>query len=81
MEFNISLPKTKAGKAAILVLGCRLTKMVHLCATGHESTRADWAFLFLNAVLELHGEPLELMSDRDTALPVHSGLRFASLCK
>ena len=65
MDFITSLPKTKAGKTAILVFVCRLTKMVHMCATVNECTSADCAFLFLNTVFKLHGSPLELVSDRD----------------
>ncbi len=66
MDFITSLPKTKAGKTAILVFVCRLTKMVHMCATVNECTSADCAFLFLSTVFKLHGAPLELVSDRDT---------------
>ncbi len=40
MDFITSLPKTKAGKTAILVFVCRLTKMVHMCATVNECTSA-----------------------------------------
>ena len=47
MDFITALPKTKAGKTAILVFVCRLTKMVHMCATVNECSSQNCAFLFL----------------------------------
>ena len=78
MDFITALPKTKAGKTAILVFVCRLTKMVHMCATVNECSSQDCAFLFLNTVFKLHGAPLELISDRDTRF---TSAVWAELCE
>ena len=78
MDFITSLPKTKAGKTAILVFVCRLTKMVHMCATVNECTSADCAFLFWNTNLSCMELLWSWCLTETPALPVLPGQRCAS---
>ena len=62
----VSLPKTKKGHTAILVVVDKLTKMTHFAACKNESTVADMATLFYQMIWKLHGIPLRITSDRGT---------------
>ena len=60
----VSLPKTKKGHTAVLVVVDKLTKMTHFAACKNESTAKDMARLFVDMVWKLHGLPLRLTTDR-----------------
>ena len=60
----VSLPKTKQGHTAILVVVDKLTKMTHFAPCKNESTAKDIAKLFVDKVWKLHGLPLRLTTDR-----------------
>lgn len=64
MDFITQLPKTAQGYDAILVVVCRLTKMIHLIPTYPTVNSAGTASLFRDHVWKLHGIPTDLVSDR-----------------
>ena len=73
-----SLPKTKHGYTAILVVVDRLTKMTHFMPCKNESTAQDMARLFVDHVWKHHGMPLFITTDRG---PEFTNKFIASLCE
>jgi hypothetical protein len=59
------LPKTKSGHDAIAVFVDKLTKMVHLAPTKTTVTAPEFAQLYFNNVVRLHGLQRSIVSDRD----------------
>ena len=66
MDFIQQLPRTKTGFDAILVVVCRLTKMVHIIPTTNECTAEGFAKLYRDHIWKLHGVPLDIVTDRGT---------------
>ena len=64
MDFITSLPLTKAGFNAILVVVDRLTKMAHLIPCKDTTTSEQFAELFFDNIIRLHGVPKSTVSDR-----------------
>jgi hypothetical protein len=64
-DLMTDLPRTRAGHTAIVVFVDRLTKMVHIAPTTTQCTAEDFARLFLDNVVKLHGLPRKIISDRD----------------
>jgi len=64
IDFIVKLPRTASGHTAVLVIVDRLSKMVHFVPTTSDVTSAEFAQLFLNNVVRLHGLPTEIVSDR-----------------
>ena len=65
MDFHPALPLTARGYSCLLVVICRLSKMIHLIATKNEATAQAIALLFIQRIFTLHGQPVEIVSDRD----------------
>jgi hypothetical protein len=65
MDLITQLPRSKKGHDAILVMVCKLTKMVHYAATKSNVTAPQVAHLFLQEVVRHHGLPSAILSDRD----------------
>ena len=65
MDLITSLPVTKRGNSAILVMVDRLSKMVHLAATTNSVNAVGIGDLFFDNVIGLHGCPRDIVSDRD----------------
>ena len=63
-DFITGLPVTQNGYDAILVFVCRLTKMVHFVATTTDVDAKEFAKLFFDTVVKLHGVPSDIVSDR-----------------
>ena len=70
MDFIGPLPKSN-GYDAIAVVVDKLTKMIHVMATTTTVTAKEFALLFFDNVVRLHGTPEAVITDRDT--------RFTSL--
>jgi hypothetical protein len=66
MDFLVSLPKTKEGFDAILVIVDRLTKRAKFIATKTTASAEDTADLFMKNYMKDHGLPKTIVSDRDS---------------
>jgi hypothetical protein len=66
MDLITSLPKTRQGHDAIVVMVDRLTKMTHFVAVKGTITAKELADVFYNTVFKLHGMPTSIVSDRDS---------------
>jgi hypothetical protein len=71
MDFITNLPCTDTGFDSILVVTCRLSKLVHLIPTVTTATASDVARLFVNEVVKHHGLPTSIVSDRDAKFTSH----------
>jgi IS30 family transposase len=78
MDFVVKLPKTARGHDAILVLVDRLTKMVHLVPTTESTSATEFAQMFVEHVVKLHGVPESVVSDRG---PQFNSIFWATVCK
>jgi hypothetical protein len=65
MDFIGPLP-TSQGYNAIAVVVDKLTKLVHLIATNTTVTAKEFALIFFNNIVRLHGVPNVIISDRDS---------------
>ncbi|KAE9310844.1 Transposon Ty3-I Gag-Pol polyprotein [Phytophthora rubi] len=66
MDFMVELPKTAAGKDAIMVIVDRLTKRAKFIATNTAATAEETAALFMANYVKDHGVPKSIVSDRDS---------------
>ena len=66
IDILVNLPLTREGFDAILVVICRLTKMVHLIPCRTTDKVMDLAYRYVNGVYRLHGLQDSIVSDRDT---------------
>ena len=64
MDFVEGLPKSE-GKDTILVVVDRLTKLGHFLNLTHPFSTQEVARVFLDSVVQLHGVPKSIVSDRD----------------
>lgn len=64
MDLISQLPRTADGHDSILVIVCRLTKMVHIVATTTTCGALGVAKLYRDHVWKLHGVPKDIVSDR-----------------
>lgn len=71
MDFMVELPETASGHNALLVVVCRLSKMVHLIKTTTQVTAPEVAQLFFDNIVRLHGIPVTIVSDRDSKFTSH----------
>ena len=79
MDFITTLPKTKTGHDAILVVVDRLTKMAHFIPTTTNADAPSTANLFFNHVFRIHGLPKKIISDRDPKFTSHFWKKISSL--
>ncbi|POM61728.1 polyprotein [Phytophthora palmivora] len=66
MDFMTSLPRTEAGKDAIMVIVDRLTKRAKFIARKTSATAEETATLFMVNYVKDHGVPKSIVSDRDS---------------
>ncbi|GMF63521.1 unnamed protein product [Phytophthora fragariaefolia] len=66
MYFMVALPKTAAGKDAIMVIVDRLTKRAKFIATNTAATAEETAALFMANYVKDHGVAKSIVSDRDS---------------
>ena len=60
----MELPRTVSGHDAVVVVVDRMSKMVHIAPTTSNVNSEEFAQLFLDNVVWLHGVPTELVTDR-----------------
>lgn len=65
MDFIEGLPHSH-GKKVILVIIDRFTKYGHFLALNHPYSAQSVATAFLDTVYRLHGQPISILTDRDT---------------
>ena len=65
MDFVDGLPPSKL-KSSIMVVVDRLTKYAHFVPLKHPYTVASVAQEFITTIIQLHGFPQSIISDRDS---------------
>ena len=71
MDFLIGLPKTQKGYDSIWVVIDQLTKTAHFLPVKTTFTVAQYAQVYLDKIIPLHGVPLTIISDRGTQFTSH----------
>jgi hypothetical protein len=66
MDFIVGLPLTARKKDSIWVIVDRLTKTAHFIAVHTTYSIQDYAELYINQIVRLHGIPKTIVSDRGT---------------
>src|SRR5215813_7542365 len=66
MDFVVGLPRTVKGYDSIWVIVDRLTKSVHFLPVKSVYTAAQYARIYLDSIISLHGIPISIISDRGT---------------
>src|SRR5262249_13531582 len=64
MDFVVGLPRTPKGFDSIWVIVDRLTKSAHFLPVKTTYTVAQYARLYLDRIVTLHGVPVSIISDR-----------------
>jgi hypothetical protein len=64
MDFITRLPRTTKGHDSIWVIVDRLTKTAHFLPVGTRYTASQYAKLYFDRIVTLHGVPLTIVSDR-----------------
>lgn len=77
-DFITGLPKTKNGYDAICVFVDRLSKMVHFAPTTTDVNAEEFADLFFDNIVRLHGMPSDIVSDRGS---VFTSVFWKHYCK
>ena len=66
MDFIVGLPKTSKGYDSIWVIVDRLTKTAHFLPVKTTHTAKQYAQLYMDRIVSLHGIPKTIISDRGT---------------
>ena len=66
MDFIVGLPKTSKGYDSIWVIVDRLTKSAHFLPVKIIFTAKQYAQLYMDRIVSLHGIPKTIISDRGT---------------
>jgi len=64
MDFVVGLPRTTKGYNSIWVIVDRLTKSAHFLLVNSKYSARQYAELYLDWIVTLHGVPLTIVSDR-----------------
>ncbi|GAU42639.1 hypothetical protein TSUD_398440 [Trifolium subterraneum] len=71
MDFVTGLPRNQKGEDSIWVIVDRLTKSAHFIAVKSTYKASQYAEIFLEEIVKLHGVPLSIVSDRDPTFTSH----------
>ncbi len=78
VDFIVQLPRTSHGHDAVAVCVDRLSKMAHFIPCTTNLTAAQFADLFVDSVIRLHGVPKDIVSDRDSKF---TSMFWSQVCK
>ena len=67
MDFIVGLPRTTKGYNSNWVIMDRLTKSAHFLPVNSKYSARQYAELYLDRIVTLHGVPLTIISDRGSA--------------
>ena len=71
MDFVTHLPRTSRGYDAMWVIVDRLTKSAHFLVVRITFTLEDFDRLYILEIVQLHGVPVSIISDRDPKFTAH----------
>ena len=71
MDFMSHLPRTPQGHDAVWVIVDRLMKSAHFLAVRMTFKLERFCRLYIREMVQLHGVPVSIMSDRDPRFTVH----------
>ena len=71
MDFVTHLPRTPLRHDAVWVIVDRLTKSAHFLAVWMTFTLERFCWLYIREIVNLHGVPVSILSDRDPRFTVH----------
>ena len=71
MDFIVSLPKTRKGYDSIWLIIDQLTKFMHFLPIQMTYTATQYAPLFLDKIISLHGVPISIIFDRGPQFTSH----------
>ena len=66
MDFIVGLPRTSRGFDSIWVIVDRLTKSAHFIPVRKDYRASEYAKIYFNRIVSLHGVPKTIVSDRGT---------------
>ncbi|CAM8900019.1 unnamed protein product [Rhodiola kirilowii] len=66
MDFVTGLPRTRKGHDSVWVIVDRLTKTAHFIPVKTSYSSEQYARLYIDEIVRLHGVPVSIISDRDT---------------
>ncbi|CAM8947461.1 unnamed protein product [Rhodiola kirilowii] len=66
MDFVRGLPRTRKGHDSIWVIVDRLTKASHFISVKTSYSSEQYARIYINEIVRLHGVPVSIISDRGT---------------
>ena len=64
MDFIVGLPKTQKGYDLVWMIIDRLTKLAHFIPIKTTYSVAQYARLYVENIVSLHGVPVSIMSNR-----------------
>ena len=71
MDFLVGLPKNKKGYDSIQVIIDRLTRTTHFLLVKTTFSAAQYAQVYLDKIIPLHGVPLTIISNKGTQFTSH----------
>ena len=71
MDFVTHLPQTSRGHDAVWVIVDRITKLGHFLAMWMTFTLEEFYKLYIWEIVQLHGVPISIISNRDPRFTAH----------
>ena len=71
MDFVTHLPRTLRGHDVVWVIVDRLTKSTHFLAVLMTFTLEEFYKWYIQEIIQLHGVPVSIVSDRDPRFTTH----------
>ena len=71
IDFVTHLPHISRGHDAVWVIVDRLTKSTHFLAVRMTFTLEEFCKLYIREIVQLHGVPVSIVSDRDPRFTAH----------